>query len=139
MGFRAESLHCGAVVFVEEVDAVGACAEPAGGASLILFEGEGGAFGGCHFVYGDEFVFGGGAVVAGENRLFTKEHGATGATLAGQFHEGRMIELVAAERALRDDEAAAESRASAGRICFMEPGRKTDRRWAVAGRRAGRY
>ena len=104
------------------MDAVGAGGIPAGGAGLVVLKGERGALGGGHFSGGDEFVFGGGAVVTGDDALLAEENGAVGAGGAGEFHEGGEIEGVAAEGALADDEVVEEALVEPGREIAAEDG-----------------
>ena len=109
-GRGAEGAHDGAVVFVEKVDAVGASGIPAGGPGLVVFEGEAVALGRGHFSGLDEFIFGGGEIVAGDDAFFAEQHGAAGAGSAGELHERGEIKLVAAQRALADNEVVEQAR-----------------------------
>ena len=109
-GRGAEGAHDGAVVFVEKVDAVGASGIPAGGPGLVVFEGEAVALGRGHFSGLDEFIFGGGEIVAGDDAFFAEQHGAAGAGFAGELHERGEIKLVAAQRALADNEVVEQAR-----------------------------
>jgi hypothetical protein len=72
--------------------------------------------------------------VAGDDAFFAEQHGAAGAGSAGELHEWGEIKLVAAQRALADNEVVEEARPEA----MIRPERGSVMSWVSAGPSEGR-